>query len=103
MFLEKVYLEAIKEIRVNEILNSTENKEAAEEFLKHILVSAAKHDEKNLVSEVCSLLMKNINQTKEVLKTEFMIFYIIGTKKPNLHFTMPTTTMGCKQELIYCM
>ena len=69
IFLEKEYLEAIKDIRVYEILLSTENKEIAEEFLKHILVSAAKYDKKILVSEICSLLIDEHNSNKRDLKT----------------------------------
>ena len=63
-----MYLEAIKEIRVYEILKSTENNEIIEFFLKHTLVGAAKFDKKILVSEICSLLIEEHNSNQRGLK-----------------------------------
>ena len=48
---------AIRSIGVYEIMKSTDDIKAIEEFLKIILVSAAKFNQKNVVSEICNLLL----------------------------------------------
>ena len=53
----------------------TENKESLEEFLKHILVSAVEYDKKNLVSQVCSLLIEEHRTNRRCLNIYDILHY----------------------------
>ena len=69
-FLERKYLEAIKSIGVYEIMKSTDDIKMIEEYLKNTLVIAAMYKEKNIVSEICSLLLDRNHSSLNHLKVK---------------------------------
>ena len=83
------------------ILLSTENKEIAEEFLKHILITAAKLDDKNLVSELCNFLIDEHNSRKRCLNISDILHSKDKENKSALYYANFNNQMRTGIDLLY--
>ena len=99
MISERKYLEAIRSIGVYEIMKSTDHIRSIEEFLANLLVSAAKYNEKNVVSKICSLLLDKNHSSlkhlkeKESLKVKSILHFKDYDDKPAIF--LQTLTINC--------
>jgi hypothetical protein len=107
MISERKYLEAIRSIGVYEIMKSTDHIRSIEEFLANLLVSAAKYNEKNVVSEICSLLLDKNHSSlkhlkeKESLKVKSILHFKDYDDKPAIFYANINNQLLTALDLLY--